>query len=154
MSSRDSSGRDAHQASAGHTHLIAQISELLVQACKLGSVQSADQSGQIQQDAALPRRRGRQEQVGEVQLWSSLRLGCIAGHALICGLASPARHAVHRPVCSFVAHAQRLGQTAFTGWARSFARSVGACQCTTRPKQLSGGPRNARRFCNCSPLPG
>jgi hypothetical protein len=79
MSSHDISGRDSHQASAASTHMIAQISDLLLQACRLGPVQSADQSSQIQQDGAAPRGRGRPQQVGGTQLWSSLLLCALQG---------------------------------------------------------------------------
>src|SRR5262252_604918 len=78
MLSHDISRRDSHQASAAHTHMISQISDLLLQACRLSQVQSADQPSQNQQEVT-PRGRGRPRQVGETQLWSSLRLGCIAG---------------------------------------------------------------------------
>ena len=79
MSSHDSSGRDSHQASAAHTYMIAQISDLLLQACRLGPVQSAEQSSQIQQDGATPRGRGRPQQVSATQLWSSLLLCALQG---------------------------------------------------------------------------
>jgi hypothetical protein len=52
----------------------AQISDLLLQACRLGPVQSADQSSQLQQDEVTPGGRGRPQQVGGIELWSSLLL--------------------------------------------------------------------------------
>jgi hypothetical protein len=79
MSSHDTPGVDPHQASAAHTHMIAQISDLLLQASRLGPAQSPDQSSQIQQDGATPRGRGRPQQVSGTQLWSSLLLCALQG---------------------------------------------------------------------------
>jgi hypothetical protein len=79
MSSHDISGRDSHQALAAHTPMSAQISDLLLQACRLGPVQSADQSSQLQQDEVTPGGRGRPQQVGGIQLWSSLLLWALQG---------------------------------------------------------------------------
>src|SRR6266702_2395665 len=79
MSSHDPPGVDPHQASAAHTHMIEEISELLLPACRLGQEPRPDQSSQIQQDAATPRGRGRPQQVGGTQLWSSLLLCALQG---------------------------------------------------------------------------
>ncbi len=79
MSSHDTPGVDSHQASAAYTHMIAQISDLLLQACGLGPAQSPDQWSQIQQDEATPRGRGRPQQVSGTQLWSSLLLCALQG---------------------------------------------------------------------------
>src|SRR6266851_2074433 len=74
MSSHDTPGVDSHQASAAYTHMIAQISDLLLQACGLGQEPRLDQWSQIQQDKTTPRGRGRPQQVSGTQLWSSLLL--------------------------------------------------------------------------------
>jgi hypothetical protein len=109
MSSYDISERDSHQVSAAHTHMIAQISDLLLQACRLGPVQSTDQSSQIQQDGGIPRRRGRPKPGRGDPVVEQFAALCTAGHALICGLASLARLAVNRPVYSCLAYAQWPG---------------------------------------------
>ena len=79
MSSHDTPGIDPHQASAAHTHMIEEISDLLLLSCRLGPAQSSDQLSQIQQDGATPRGRGRPQQVGWIQLWSSLLLCALQG---------------------------------------------------------------------------
>ena len=79
MSSHDIPGGDAHQALAASTHMVAQITDLLLQACGLSPAQSPDQLSQIQQDEATPRRRGRPQQVSGTQLWSSLLLCALQG---------------------------------------------------------------------------
>ncbi len=109
MSTHDISGRDSHQASAAQTHMIAQISDLLLQACRLGPVPSADQSSQIQQDEPTPRGRGRPKPGGGDPVVEQFAAVCIAGHALICGLASLARLAVNRAVYSCLAYTQWPG---------------------------------------------
>src|SRR5215470_889358 len=79
MSSHDTPGVDSHQASAASTHMIAQISDLLLQASGLGPALSPDQLSQIQQDEATPHGRGRPQQVNATQLWSSLLLCALQG---------------------------------------------------------------------------
>ena len=79
MSSHDTPGVDSHQASAAYTHMIEEISDLLLQACGLGQEPRPDQLGQIQQDEAIPRGRGRPQQVSGTQLWSSLLLCALQG---------------------------------------------------------------------------
>ncbi len=59
--------------------MIEEISDLLLPTCRLGQEPHPDQSSQIQQDGATPRGRGRLQQVGGTQLWSSLRLGALQG---------------------------------------------------------------------------
>ncbi len=54
MSSHDTPRVDPHQASAAHTHMIAQTSDLLLQACGLGQEPRPDQFSQIQQDGSTP----------------------------------------------------------------------------------------------------
>src|SRR6266567_6416968 len=71
MSSHDTPGVDSHQASAAYTHMIEEISDLVLQASGLGQEPRPDQLGQIQQDEAIPRGRGRPQQVSGTQLWSS-----------------------------------------------------------------------------------
>ena len=148
MSSHDTPGVDSHQASAASTHMIEEISDLLLQASGLCQEPCADQLSQSQQDEATPRGRGRPQQVGGTQLWSSLLLCAQEAHAFICGLASPARFAGNRPICSSLAHAQWPGQTAPPGWPGPLPRSVGGCQCAAGPSRFPGGTRNARRFCS------
>src|SRR6266700_3550877 len=79
MSSHDTPGADPHQASAAHTHMIEEISDLLLQACGLDQEPCPDQLSQIQQDGITRRGRGRTPQVSGTQLWSSLRLGALQG---------------------------------------------------------------------------
>jgi len=79
MSSHDTPRVDAHQASVASTHMVAQISDLLLQACGLGQEPRPDQWSQIQQDEATPRRRGRPQQVSGTQWWSSLLLCALQG---------------------------------------------------------------------------
>ena len=79
MSSHDTPGVDSHQASAAYTHMIEEISDLLLQACGLGQEPRPDQFSQIQQDGSTPRGRGRPQQVGGTQLWSSLLLCALQG---------------------------------------------------------------------------
>src|SRR5260370_8438176 len=79
MESHDTPGGDFHQGSAAYTHMIAQISDLLLQACGLGQEPRPDQWSQIRQDEATPRGRGRPQQVSGTQLWSSLLLCALQG---------------------------------------------------------------------------
>jgi DDE family transposase len=79
MSSHDTPGIDPSQTSATHTLVIAQTSDLVLQACGLGSVQDSNQFSQTQQGESMPRRRGRPQQVGWTQLWSSLLLCTLQG---------------------------------------------------------------------------
>ncbi len=80
MSSHDTLGVASHTASAATSaFIIAQTSDLVLQACGLGSTQSSDQFSQIQQGESIPRRRGRPQQVGWTQLWSSLLLCALQG---------------------------------------------------------------------------
>jgi hypothetical protein len=79
MSSHDTAWVEAHQASATHALIIAQASDLVLQACGLGSAQSPEQLSQIQQGEPTSRRRGRPQQVGWTQLWSSLLLCTLQG---------------------------------------------------------------------------
>ena len=80
MSSHDTLQVASHPASAAtHALIIAQASDLVLQACGLGSAQSPDQFSQIQQGESTPRRRGRPQQVGWTQLWSSLLLCALQG---------------------------------------------------------------------------
>src|SRR6266571_5776172 len=75
----DTPGVDSHQASAAYTHMIEEISDLVLQASGLGQEPRPDQLGQIQQDEAIPRGRGRPQQVSGTQLWSSLLLCALQG---------------------------------------------------------------------------
>jgi hypothetical protein len=68
MSSHDTPRVESHQASATRALIIEEASDLVLQACGLGSAQSADQFSQNQQGEATPRRRGRTPQVGGAQL--------------------------------------------------------------------------------------
>ena len=56
MSSHDTSWVESHQASATPALVIAQASDLVLQACGLGSTQSPDQCSQIQQGEPTSRR--------------------------------------------------------------------------------------------------
>jgi hypothetical protein len=77
MSSHDTLRVESHQASAGaHALIIAQTTDLLLQACGLGPAQSPDQ---FKQDGPTPRGRGRPQQVCWTQLWSSLLLCALQG---------------------------------------------------------------------------
>src|SRR6516164_7923541 len=75
MSLHDTPGVEPHQASATHALVVAQTSELLLQACGLGSAQFS----QMQQGESTPRRRGRPQQVSGTHLWSSLLLCALQG---------------------------------------------------------------------------
>ena len=80
MSSHDTLWVESQKASAAtHALLIAQTSDLVLQACGLGSMQSPDQFSQIQSGGPIPRGRGRPQQVGWTQLWSSLLLCALQG---------------------------------------------------------------------------
>jgi hypothetical protein len=79
ISCHDTPGIDSPRTSATHTLIIAQTSDLVLQACGLGSAHSPDQFSPIQQSRPTPRGRGRTPQVGWTQLWGSLRLGCPRG---------------------------------------------------------------------------
>jgi hypothetical protein len=72
MSFNDTSG--AKSSPAAHALVIAQTSDLLLQACGLGSEPGSDQLSQTQQSVPPARRRGRPQQVCWTQLWSSLLL--------------------------------------------------------------------------------
>ncbi len=80
MSSHDTLWVESQKASAAtHALLIAQTSDLVLQACGLGSMQSPDQFSQIQSGGPIPRGRGRPQQVGWTQLGSSLLLCALQG---------------------------------------------------------------------------
>jgi hypothetical protein len=79
MSSHDTPRVGAHQVTATHALIIAQASDVVLQACGLGSVQSPDQLSQIQEGEPTSRKRGRPQQVGWTQLWSSLLLCTLQG---------------------------------------------------------------------------
>src|SRR6266567_9152591 len=79
MSSHDIPRIEPQQASATQALIIAQVSDLVLQACGLGSAQNPDQFSQIQQGEPIPRRRGRPQHVGWTQLWSSLLLCALQG---------------------------------------------------------------------------
>ncbi len=59
--------------------MIEEISDLVLQASGLCQEPCANQLSQIQQDEATPRGRGRPQQVGGTQLWSSLLLCALQG---------------------------------------------------------------------------
>ena len=80
MSSHDTLRVESHPAYAvTHALIIAQTSDLVLQACGLGSAQDPDQFSQIQSGGPIPRGRGRPQQVGWTQLWSSLLLCALQG---------------------------------------------------------------------------
>jgi hypothetical protein len=79
MSSHHTSLGGPQQASAAHALVVAQTSNLLLQACGLGSVQGSDPFSQTQQGEATPRKRGRPQQIGWTQLWCSLLLCTLQG---------------------------------------------------------------------------
>jgi hypothetical protein len=59
MSLHDAPGVEPHQASPTHACVVAQTSDLLMQACGLGLAQDPNQFDQILQGESTPRRRGR-----------------------------------------------------------------------------------------------
>ncbi len=80
LSLHDTLGVESPTAStATHSLIITQTSDLVLQACGLGPTHSSDQVTQIQQGESIPRRRGRPQQVGWTQLWSSLLLCALQG---------------------------------------------------------------------------
>jgi hypothetical protein len=84
MSSHDTPRVESHQASATHALIIAQASDLVLQACGLGSAQSPDQFSQSQQDEPTPRRRGRPKPGVLDAVVEQLAAVCTAGYALVC----------------------------------------------------------------------
>ncbi len=79
MALHDTPGVEPHQASPTHALVVAQTSDLLMQACGLSSAPDSDPFGQIQQGESTPRRRGRPQQVSGTHLWSSLLLCALQG---------------------------------------------------------------------------
>lgn len=79
MSSHDTPLGEPQQASAAHALVVAQTSDLLLQACGLNSVQESDLFSQTQQGEGTPRKRGRPQQIGWTQLWCSLLLCTLQG---------------------------------------------------------------------------
>src|SRR5205809_6361473 len=67
------------QASTAHALVVAQTSDLLLETCGLGSARDPDPFNQTQQDEAMPRKRGRPQQIGWTQLWWSLLMGTLQG---------------------------------------------------------------------------
>jgi hypothetical protein len=67
------------QASTAHALVVAQTSDLLLETCGLGSARDPDPFNQTQQDEAMPRKRGRPQQIGWTQLWCSLLMGTLQG---------------------------------------------------------------------------
>src|SRR6266566_2149505 len=79
MALHDTPGVEPNQASPTHALVVAQTSDLLMQACGLSSAPDSDPFGQIQQGESTPRRRGRPQQVSGTHLWSSLLLCALQG---------------------------------------------------------------------------
>src|SRR3989441_9009173 len=80
MSSHDTLSVESQKASAAtHARIIAQTSNLLLQACGLGTEPQQDQLSSNQQSMPTTRGRGRPQQVGWTQLWSSLLLCALQG---------------------------------------------------------------------------
>jgi len=79
MSSHDTSERELQRTSAAQAHIIAQTTELLLQAGGLSPVQSPDPLSRTQQGEPTPRGRGRPQLVCWTQLWSSLLLCALQG---------------------------------------------------------------------------
>jgi hypothetical protein len=96
----------SYQASAGaHALIIAQTSDLLLQACGLGEGPSPDQFSQTQQSGPTPRGRGRPQQVCWTQLWSSLLLCALQGMHSFADWRRRLGLAADWSVCSGLAHA-------------------------------------------------
>jgi hypothetical protein len=79
MSFHHTSLGEPQQASTAHALVVAQTSDLLLQACGLGSAQDPDPLSQTLQGEAMPRKRGRPQQIGWTQLWCSLLLCTLQG---------------------------------------------------------------------------
>lgn len=80
MSSNDTPEVRSPQASpATQALIIAQIGDLLLQACGLGPASCPDQFSQTQQNGPIIRGRGRPQQVCPTHLWSSLLLCALQG---------------------------------------------------------------------------
>jgi hypothetical protein len=79
MSFHHTSLEEPQQGPTAHTLIVAQTSDLLLQACGLGWAQGPDPFKQTQQAEALPRKRGRPQQIGWAQLWCSLLLCTLQG---------------------------------------------------------------------------
>ena len=80
MSSHDTLSVESQKASAAtHALIIAQTSHLLLQACGLGTEPQQDQLSSKQQSMPTTRGRGRPQQVGWTQVWSSLLLCALQG---------------------------------------------------------------------------
>ncbi len=79
MSSHDTPEREPQRSSAAQALIIAQTTELLLQACGLSPVQSSDPLSRTQRGEPTPRGRGRPQQVCWTQLWSSLLLCALQG---------------------------------------------------------------------------
>lgn len=80
MSSHDTLRVESQKGSAAtHALIIAQTSDLLLQACGLGPEPRPDQLSQSQLSVPITRRRGRPQQVCWTQLWSSLLLCALQG---------------------------------------------------------------------------
>ncbi len=144
MSSHDTLRVESHQASAAHALIIAQTTDLLLQACGLGPAQSPDQ---FKQGGPTPRGRGRPQQVCWTQLWSSLLLCALQGMHSFADWRRRLGLAANRPVCPGLAHAQWLGQTAPEGGLGSLSGNVGDRQCAIGPYWFPGGTRHTSRLC-------
>jgi hypothetical protein len=79
MSSHHTPLGEPQQTSVAQALVVAQTSDLLLQACGLTSAHRLDLSSQTQQSKAMPRKRGRPQQIGWTQLWCSLLLCTLQG---------------------------------------------------------------------------
>ncbi len=138
MSSHDTLGGERPQASAGHALIIAQTSELLVQACGRGSGSSPDQCSQIEQNGPTPRGRGRTPRVCWTRLWSSLLLCALQGMHSFADWRRRLGLAGNRPVCACLAHTHWPGQTTSAGGPGSLVKNCGSQSLRGWPTPIPG----------------
>jgi hypothetical protein len=154
MSFHHTSLGEPQQASTAHALVVAQTSDLLLQTCGLGSAQGSDPFSQTQQGEAMPRKRGRRKPDWLDPVVVQFAVVYLTGHALLRGLASPARFAVNRPICRCLAHTQWPGQTTAPGRSMPLTRTLGRSQCTACSHRFAGRPRTAFGLCDEYSLPG
>src|SRR5215469_12292428 len=126
MSSHDTPESELQRPSAAQALIIAQTTDLLLQACGLSPVQSLEQFSSTQQSEPTPRGRGRPQLVCWTQLWSSLLLCALQG---MHSFADWRRLLGLQPIGPFAPvwlTRNGLVKRLRHGWPRPLARPVGA----------------------------
>src|SRR5258708_24155797 len=130
MSSHDTLRVESQTASAAtHAFIIAQTSDLVLQACGLGSTHSSFQPDPARRVDSPQTSKAAAGELDPVVEQLEARVPCRACTPLQTGVAcSACSQSAHLPC---LAHTQWPGQTAPAIWPGSLARTMGGYQCAT-----------------------